>query len=294
MSWFKSKNAQAAACNDLIFKEEQKPLLNLQRTVDELKAVAEAARARGDAEGADLFQKEADGLASRLAAISSHCSRRAFERVNESTVNVFKIDLHAQLPTQAIQVVHETLLDMQKRTSTYTVKTEVHVVTGAGNHSVNGVAKVKQAVEEYLKFQGVQYADAPGNAGMLVLPVSKAFKVSEISGDTCKFAAKKGHLEVLKWARANGAPWHEWTCAGAAANGHLDVLKWVRANGAPWSKYTSLEAARNGHLDTLTWAVYNGAPYDPRACIHASYENDNDNGILIMEWLYAHGGEPDE
>ena len=26
-------------------------------------------------------------------------------------------------------------------------------------------------------------------------------------------AAKGGHLEVLKWARANGCPWDEWTCA---------------------------------------------------------------------------------
>jgi hypothetical protein len=30
------------------------------------------------------------------------------------------------------------------------------------------------------------------------------------------WAAKRGHLEVLKWARENGCPWYEWTRAQAA------------------------------------------------------------------------------
>ena len=51
-------------------------------------------------------------------------------------------------------------------------------------------------------------------------------------------AAEGGHLEVLQWARANGAPWDEWTCAGAAEGGHLEVLQWARANGAPWDERT--------------------------------------------------------
>jgi hypothetical protein len=46
-------------------------------------------------------------------------------------------------------------------------------------------------------------------------------------------AAWKGHLEVLKWARANGCPWDAKTCETAAFNGRLETLKWAHANGCP-------------------------------------------------------------
>ncbi|WZN63313.1 hypothetical protein HKI87_07g48610 [Chloropicon roscoffensis] len=40
-------------------------------------------------------------------------------------------------------------------------------------------------------------------------------------------AAKNGHLEVLRWARSQGCPWHEDVTYAAAKNGHLKVLKWL-------------------------------------------------------------------
>ena len=45
-----------------------------------------------------------------------------------------------------------------------------------------------------------------------------------------------GHLEILKWARANGCPWNEKTCSHAAMNGHLDILEWARDNGCSYNK----------------------------------------------------------
>ena len=48
----------------------------------------------------------------------------------------------------------------------------------------------------------------------------------------CKNAAQGGHLEVLRWARANGCPWDEATCASAAESGHFEVLKWACETGA--------------------------------------------------------------
>src|ERR1700722_7617216 len=47
----------------------------------------------------------------------------------------------------------------------------------------------------------------------------------------CLHAAKRGHLEVLTWARTNGCPWDERICALAAEDGHLEVLQWAHANG---------------------------------------------------------------
>ena len=49
----------------------------------------------------------------------------------------------------------------------------------------------------------------------------------------CQFAAEGGHLEVLKWLRAEGCPWDEWACAWALRGGHLEVLEWLRAAGCP-------------------------------------------------------------
>jgi len=38
---------------------------------------------------------------------------------------------------------------------------------------------------------------------------------------------------VLKWLRANGAPWDERTLEKAVESGWLDVVKWLRVNLAP-------------------------------------------------------------
>ena len=76
--------------------------------------------------------------------------------------------------------------------------------------------------------------------GALEGPARERFK-----SRLCAYCAKGGHLEVLKWARANGCPWNEATCTLAASNGHLEVLQWARAHGCPWDKLTpprSIEA----------------------------------------------------
>jgi hypothetical protein len=44
-------------------------------------------------------------------------------------------------------------------------------------------------------------------------------------------AAEYGHLEVLKYAHANGCPWDYETCAQAEKNEHTDVLEWARLHG---------------------------------------------------------------
>jgi hypothetical protein len=42
-------------------------------------------------------------------------------------------------------------------------------------------------------------------------------------------AARGGHLELLKWARAHGCAWDSHTSSAAAGGGHLLVLQWLRA-----------------------------------------------------------------
>ena len=46
-----------------------------------------------------------------------------------------------------------------------------------------------------------------------------------------------GHLEILKWLRAQDppCPWDNTTCYFAAKRGHLEILKWIHVNGCPCS-----------------------------------------------------------
>ena len=38
---------------------------------------------------------------------------------------------------------------------------------------------------------------------------------------------------MVQWAREKGCEWDEETCEYAAEGGHLEVLRWARANGCP-------------------------------------------------------------
>ena len=46
---------------------------------------------------------------------------------------------------------------------------------------------------------------------------------------TTRFAALKGHLHVLKWARSEGCPWDAKLCDYAAKEHHYDILSWASA-----------------------------------------------------------------
>jgi hypothetical protein len=85
---------------------------------------------------------------------------------------------------------------------------------------------------------------------------------------TCAVVARRGNLEMLKYARANGCPWDEGTCAAAARGGHLDVLMWARANGCPWDHrvlpfFFTLTATDESHREVLEWASENGIVLNP-------------------------------
>ena len=67
--------------------------------------------------------------------------------------------------------------------------------------------------------------------------------------------AKRGHFEVLKWARANGCPWDEATCAAAADGGHVSILEWAIAEGCPTSCETYERAAKRGRFCRARMAV---------------------------------------
>ena len=102
---------------------------------------------------------------------------------------------------------------------------------------------------------------------------------------TCTLAAKGGHLDILQWAHANGCPWDEDTCAAAAEKGYLQILQYAHANGCPWDSFTCLSAAKGGHLHILKYARDTGCPWNSFTCSSAAKGGHLD----ILQWAHANG-----
>eukprot|EP00611_Tribonema_gayanum_P002390 TRINITY_DN11769_c0_g1_i1.p2 TRINITY_DN11769_c0_g1~~TRINITY_DN11769_c0_g1_i1.p2 ORF type:complete len:211 (+),score=36.46 TRINITY_DN11769_c0_g1_i1:578-1210(+) len=119
--------------------------------------------------------------------------------------------------------------------------------------------------------------------------------------ETCSAAAQHGRVEVLEWARSQGAPWDEWTCWRAAHHGQLKALLWLRDNGAPWPATTLCQAAlRGGQLDLLHWARAHDCPWGTRDISSAVQPSVNgfsgpvDRILACVEWALADGCPCDE
>ena len=131
--------------------------------------------------------------------------------------------------------------------------------------------------------------------------------------DTCRCAAHGGHLELVKWLRANGCPWGvrtstsaarggqlevlQWmraqdppcpwdlsVCYYAALEGHLEVLRWARSQGCTWDEEVPCAAAEGGHLKVLNWLINEGCPYNKSRCREAA-EEGGERARKVLEWL---------
>jgi len=108
---------------------------------------------------------------------------------------------------------------------------------------------------------------------------------------TCPIAARYGHFEILKWLRSQNppCPWDEWTCNEAAEHGHLDILKWARAQDppCPWNSSTCSWAAQCGHLEILKWARAQNPPCPLSLVTRQMAELGEHSEIL--KWLDENG-----
>lgn len=67
----------------------------------------------------------------------------------------------------------------------------------------------------------------------------------------------------------------------AVQGGHLELIKWALANGCDWSAGASQEAAKFGQIEILQWAVSKGYSVDSSTCAAAAYGNQFD----LLVWL---------
>lgn len=145
----------------------------------------------------------------------------------------------------------------------------------------------------------------------------------------CDFAAREGHVEVLRFARRRGAglnqvtaaraarggslhalellanwncPMDERACAAAAKGGHLHALRWLREEqGVKWDESTCEAAAASGDFDVLRYAVESGCPIDetaPQMAAEFGYFQlvipMIESGFPfrtdeVLDWAYFHG-----
>jgi hypothetical protein len=80
------------------------------------------------------------------------------------------------------------------------------------------------------------------------------------ANNVCNYAAVRGSVRLLKWARVNNYEWGTYTCIWTAFNGHLHVLQYLHENGCPWDYLTCCYAAHRKHWDCLQYAVDNKCP----------------------------------
>ena len=111
--------------------------------------------------------------------------------------------------------------------------------------------------------------------------------------DTCNYAARGGHTDVIQWLRAQSppCPWGPSTCGFAARGGHLETLKYLRKADAPLNPSMCLyAAARGGHLETLKWfgKIAPGIIWTEDICEASAYGGHLD----VLKWLRSEIGCP--
>ena len=103
-------------------------------------------------------------------------------------------------------------------------------------------------------------------------------------------SAEYGHLDIMKWLRANGCPFEYEpfsynTFEHAVINGNLVNMKWLLEIGCPFGENAFPYAAENGNLENMKWLLENGCPFG-KATFHSAVINGNQDNI---DWLIANG-----
>ena len=109
--------------------------------------------------------------------------------------------------------------------------------------------------------KGTRIIHLMDNDEALSLPYERVVGLLGDPGEyLCDYAAIRGSVRLLKWARENNRDWSTHTCYWAARNGHLPALKYLHENGCPWNREfgdTCYYAALRKHWDCLQYLVDN-------------------------------------
>lgn len=102
-----------------------------------------------------------------------------------------------------------------------------------------------------------------------------------------KYAAKYGHMIILKWLQNIGDKFNSDTCNGAAEGGHLDILKWLVSIGVPFDNYVCTYAAKSGIKKILKWCIKKGATWTQNICGTAISDAACNNHFDLVKWIHT-------
>jgi Domain of unknown function (DUF1771)/Smr domain len=116
-------------------------------------AQSQAAYQRGDGALAKQLSEKAKDFRKQAAGCEAKKSEFVFQQNNQSTlVKDDEIDLHGQRVDEIIPILDQELKERCEEGMTY-----VHIIVGKGNHSKDGIPKIKPAVEELCNQRGYQW-----------------------------------------------------------------------------------------------------------------------------------------
>ena len=127
----------------------------------------------------------------------------------------------------------------------------------------------------------------PGSVALAKWALAEGCPREDEDGYTmARYAARYGHVELVKWLCGEGGfAVDEGVMANAACSGNLEILQWLRGEGCPWNSGTCAMAVENGHVEVLRWARENGCKWDAytrdRAAAELGYTDNLGN---LVPW----------
>ena len=114
----------------------------------------------------------------------------------------------------------------------------------------------------------------------------------QLAPESAVWAARGGHVDVLRWLASQGLEMDARACAAAAAGGWMEALQFLRTSGCEWDESTCALAAVGGHLEVLKWARSQDppCPWSRSDCRRVASDSNHQH---IVKWIDQQEDESD-
>lgn len=139
--------------------------------------------------------------------------------------------------------------------------------------------------------EDVRYcAIAAKNGNLELLQILRNHLNCEWNVMTTTNAAKKGHLDLLKYSINNGCSFNCKMLEFAVKNGHLDIVQFIINENKilPQNSLLCDKASKYGHLNILQWLLNNGCDYSGKDIIKNAATHGHTH---ILKWLMNYNND---
>lgn len=165
--------AERRAANEA-FVEGRRRIQELEQEALACRQMAIDARRMNRLQEGIQYERQAKEFSAAAAAAKQHAARTAFRRNNPHVHRLPEVDLHNQTVGEGMRVAARMVANAQKFVDDGIYPgVEVPIITGRGVHSMDRVAKIRDAVEAYLQQECIRYTRENGG-GMVVAHLGAA------------------------------------------------------------------------------------------------------------------------